>query len=412
MYLTIRRCDSFKEIKEAISSELVNIRLPDSKDASILIKPNLNSNMNALTGNTTDLRVLAAVIEYLKDSGYRNITIGEGTSSGFYREGINVFSRLMVDKIACRYKVNLVDFNYASSVQIEFENGIKAEIAKLCIDADFFINIPKLKMHFETIMSVCLKSLIGCLKGVYEKQKAHRRLYKNILNLNKVIKPDFHIIDGLIAMEGTGPSKGTPVKIGRLLFTTDPFLGDLACAKLARIPYTKVPCLRIAYESGIINKEYFSYLESIDLNHLDRELKMPEINSLVRLVNNPKWQHYIVKFRLAPGISWLFSTKLAGKILNLTGLRQDVFIHDELDCKEIYLVSEKCNRCRVCADYCPIIELDMPNDIGNTDKGCIHCFYCYLLCPQRAIGYVGNLGFLSEQIMQYDEVTRREVAGE
>jgi uncharacterized protein (DUF362 family) len=42
--------------------------LPDKK-APILLKPNLNSNMNALTGNTTDLRLVAAVIEFLKDAG-------------------------------------------------------------------------------------------------------------------------------------------------------------------------------------------------------------------------------------------------------------------------------------------------------------------------------------------------------
>lgn len=412
MYFSIHKCNTNKEINQAIAVELKKVRLPESKGAHILIKPNFNSNMNALTGNTTDLRILVAIIEYLKDIGFSNITIGEGTSSGFYREKINIFSRLMIDKIAKRYNINLVDFNYAPSIEIEFENNIKAKIAKICIDTDFFINIPKLKTHFETMMSVCLKNLIGCLKGVHEKQKAHRSLYKNILNLNKAIKPDFHIIDGLIAMEGTGPSSGTPRKVGQLLFTTDPFLGDLACAKLARIPYTEIPCLKLAEERGIINEEHFTYLESFALNYLERELKKPKVNLLVKLVNNSKWQHYIVRIRLSRWISWLFSTKLIGKFLNLTGLRQDVFIGNEIDCQELYLMTEKCKPCSFCRDYCPISELDMPKDIGKIAKGCIHCFYCYLVCPERSIGYVGSLGFLSEQIRQYDEITRLEIVNQ
>jgi uncharacterized protein (DUF362 family)/ferredoxin len=412
MYLSVRRCESSAEIREAIRSELAVSELPRAKDASILIKPNLNSNMNALTGNTTDLRIVVGVVEYLKDAGFRNITIGEGTSSGFHREKINIFSRLMADKIAQRYDIGLLDFNYAPSVEVEFENGTKARIAKACVETDFFINIPKLKTHFETMMSVCLKNLIGCLTGVYEKQKAHRSLCKNILNLNKVIKPDLHIVDGIIAMEGTGPSSGTPRKMGQLVFTTDPFLGDLACARLADIPHTEVPCLRLAEEAGIIGRDHLAYLESFPLDDLKQALRRPKVNLLVRLVNNPKWQHYLVKVRLLPGISWLFSTKPIGKILNLTGLRQDVFIKDEIESKELNLMHEKCKPCGICTDYCPIGELDMPRDIGKLEKGCIHCFYCYLVCPERAIEHVGSLGFLTEQIRQYDKVTRREILGQ
>src|SRR4030066_2094853 len=56
--------------------------LPSDKGAHIFLKPNLNANMNALTGNTTDLRLLAAIIEGLKEQGYTNITIGEGRNRG------------------------------------------------------------------------------------------------------------------------------------------------------------------------------------------------------------------------------------------------------------------------------------------------------------------------------------------
>lgn len=74
--------------------------LPPDSGAKIVLKPNLTRNMSALTGNTTDLRILSGIITFLKDKGYSNITIGEGTNSGFYRNRIGVIARLKVDALA------------------------------------------------------------------------------------------------------------------------------------------------------------------------------------------------------------------------------------------------------------------------------------------------------------------------
>ena len=90
-----------REVREQISRTLKDYvhLFPESRDARILLKPNLNSNMNALTGNTTDLRIIIAVIDFLKKCGYHNLIVGDGTSSGFYRNKINVAKRLKIDKV-------------------------------------------------------------------------------------------------------------------------------------------------------------------------------------------------------------------------------------------------------------------------------------------------------------------------
>ena len=43
-----------------------------------------------------------------------------------------------------------------------------------------------------------------------KQKKTHKSLAKNILNINKKIRPHLHIVDGLISMEGLGPTRGTP----------------------------------------------------------------------------------------------------------------------------------------------------------------------------------------------------------
>src|SRR3989304_515086 len=142
---------SLKDIRKGVFGTLEKYRdlLPEIKTARILLKPNLNSNMNALTGNTTDLRLIASVIEFVKENGYTGITIGEGTNSGFYRNNISVISRLVVDRLAGYYGVKVVDLNFSEKVDIPFEDGVMAGVARECMEADFLINMPKLKTHFE-----------------------------------------------------------------------------------------------------------------------------------------------------------------------------------------------------------------------------------------------------------------------
>ncbi len=405
--ISLLRCRGVREIRDKLNSELDKYSdlFPASKEAKILLKPNLNSYMNALTGNTTDLRILVALIEYLKNKGYRNIIIGEGTSSGFYREKINIFSRLYIDRVAKFYGVKIIDLNYSPSDEIEFEYGMKAKVARICREADFFINLPKLKTHFEVQMSVCLKNMMGTLVGLANKQKAHRCLFKNILNINKHVKPHLHIVDGLIAMEGNGPSSGTPLNLGVILIGTDPYLVDLACARIAGFDYLDIPYLRIALDTGIIDDSYIKFIDSFVAASVIRKLQKPNVNWLVKFINNPNWQHYFVKIRLAPGFNRLFSTKLIGKLLNITGLRQDVFIKEDAGYNKIFFIDEECSNCAKCADYCPM-GLLLPQELKENNGRCIGCLYCFLVCPKRAIKVEGELGYLSEQIKRYDKITR------
>jgi len=364
--------------------------------------------MNALTGNTTDLRVLVAVIDFLKKSGYNNLIVGDGTSSGFYRNKVNVAKRLRIDKVVEKFDVKFIDLNYAPSVEIDFENGIKADIAKICVDADYFINIPKMKTHFETIMSVSLKNLIGCLVGLENKQKVHYSLYKNILHLANKIQPDLQVVDSLIAMEGAGPSKGIPVKRNLIIVGEDPFLVDMACAKLAGFSYREIRPLRAAEDLGLITPERIRYTDGLDVSNYVKKFKRPKVNPFVGFVNNQRWQKYFIKFRLSPGINSIFNSKLVGEMLNFSGLRQDIFIMKDDEVASLNLINEKCNDCRVCREYCPM-SLDLPGEINNVEKGCIGCLYCYFVCPRKAIALEGDVGFLGAQIKQYDSIVRRIV---
>ena len=402
------RVNTVKEIKTGIKSLLINKYIdvfPSKRDANILIKPNLNSNMNALTGNTTDLRLLSVVVEFLRERGYRNLIIGEGTNSGFYRNKISVIERLRIDKLAKLYGISVKDLNYSDPVEIEFEGGIKAGVAKECIEADLFINMPKLKTHFEAGMSVCLKNLMGCLVGQENKKKTHQSLAANILNINKRIKPHLHIVDAIISMEGLGPTRGTPVHTETIFIGTDPYLIDLICARFASFDDKKISTLVEAEKRGIINHQYHRFVNDFPLGNCF-QFKPPEPGPVAGFIHSPKRQRYFLAIRNTKFFNSFCSTKVGGKILFKTGLRQDVFIDDEMRFDRISINWEQCSGCNKCVDYCPM-EIESPGDLERNRDRCIECLYCFMVCPEKAIRFEGELGFVNEQLRQYDSIVRK-----
>ncbi len=404
----VAKANTFKEIKNGIKDLLLRKYgdvFPPDRDANIFIKPNLNSNMNALTGNTTDLRLLSAVVELLKEKGYRNIMIGEGTNSGFYRNKISVIERLRINKLAQFYEISVKDLNYSDPIEIEFEGGVKAGVAKECMEADLFINMPKLKTHFEAGMSVCLKNLMGCLVGQENKKKTHGSLAANILNINKRIKPHLHMVDAIISMEGLGPTRGTPVRTGTIFIGTDPYLIDLMCARFASFDDKKVRTLAEAERRGIINSQYHRFVNDFPLAEVFR-FKPPESGPIAGFIHSPKRQKYFLAVRNTKLFNYLCSTKMGGKILFKTGLRQDVFIEDEMRFGKFSINRERCSGCNKCDDYCPV-EMKLPDDLERNRDRCIECLYCFMICPEKAIHFEGELGFVNEQLRQYDSMVRK-----
>jgi uncharacterized protein (DUF362 family)/ferredoxin len=371
---------SMEEIRKGVFDVLMKYEdlLPRSKGAKIFLKPDLNSNMNALSGNTTDLRVIAAVIEFIKEKGFTGITIGEGPQSGFHRNNISTISRLSVDKLADYYGVEAIDLNYSQIIDIPLGDGVTVSVAAECLEADFFINIPKLKTHVELGMSGCLKNLMGCLVGRGNKIKTYKNLARNIQDINKAIMPQLNIVDALIAMEGRG--LGTPINTGLIVVGSDPYLTDLVLSKLAQHSNIKT--------SEMIEDKYDGFIDSLDLYGMTRKFEQPKANPPVSFINSPRRQRL-------------------GKRRFIPGLRHESYNKKEKYFWGLYLDHDLCiDGCSKCLDYCPV-GLGLPEKFQKYKNGCIGCLYCFLVCPTRAIEFLGELGFMAGQINQYDEITRR-----
>lgn len=347
--------------------------LPKKKSAKILIKPNFNNDLNALTGNSTDLRIILSVIKSLKNREYTKIIIGEGSNCGINHIGIDVFKRIGIDKICKEYGVRLVNFNKDSSKNIKLFSG-EVKCAKTILDADFVINLPKIKTHVEAGMSCSCKNYMGALIGT-QKRKMHDNLHRNIVSLNESINTDLIIADGLIGMEGRGPGDGIPKKLGVILSGTNVFLMDFFVTRIIGLDYSKIPFLKISKKLKKISEKDIEEIQNIKII---KRFQSGEKSIFDRILLN----NFFIGIRFSKKFEKFFNSGILPWILYQMGVKQDKYV---LQDREINNVSTKVElsekdklRIKKClAEYCPI----KLRSVGA--EGCIKCLYCYQILPKK-----------------------------
>ena len=399
--LVLAECNDTAEIKTAVNEilEQKTKLLPALKNELIFLKPNLNNDQNALMGNSTDLRLLVAVISALQKRGYNNITVGDGCNVGITRKGIDVISRLKIDRVAQKFGIKTLDLNNTQSREITLNGGTKAKVAAICFEAALFINLPKIKTHAEAQLTICLKNLVGTLAGGLEKKKMHFDLHANIIRLNEQIKPDLHIVDGLIAMEGNGPGDGHPRKVGLILGGEDPYLVDSVCARLMGFDIEELPSLKIGIKKGFIHKNDLKILSRQNaLFHLE---KPPPRKFLTILLGHN------IFMKLRDIVRPAFDNSIVTRLLYRLGIIQDVYIQDNSQIDKIILQKDRCTNCGICRAYCPMeLNITAPDFDFSRNDGCIACLYCFCVCPENAVELKGELGYLSFYLEKHAERMR------
>ena len=213
-------CDGFKDLK------------PNDK---VLIKPNIvfasRRKKVPLYGVVTTTRVIEDIIVLLREYGCNDITIGEG--SPYHNElglsTINGFQSTGLTRIAEKYGVKLVDFNKSEFKRVDL-GPTRVKLARESLESDFLINVPVLKTHVQTTISLSLKNLKGCLKQS-SKMKFHKTgLEEMIARLNTVLKPKLNVIDGIYSLERGPSTSGRAYRTNLIIASRDAFLGDIVGA--------------------------------------------------------------------------------------------------------------------------------------------------------------------------------------
>jgi uncharacterized protein (DUF362 family)/ferredoxin len=367
--------------------------LPSDLQAHILIKPNLNNDLIALTGNCTDLRVLAALVEALQGRGYTQITVADGSNVGIDRRGIDTFARLRIDKLSERLGFALANLNTQPGRQIELHGGANPRIASIVEDCDYLISVPTIKTHVEAGMSCAMKNWVGIVVG-QDKRQMHFDLCRNIQAIHEHVSPDLVIVDGVVGMEGNGPGDGDPFRFGWLMGANHAALCDAVVARLIDMPINDIPYLGHAIERGMLSSTDVD--EAHDTFPVLRPIRpAPPRASLAKLSEHKSLQW--LKKAVRPMTNKPAVLEAAYKL----GVVQDVYCPDDDEVKGVRRAETDCGPCTACADVCPtrlpIAEIGVKTQMPD----CISCMYCWWVCPDDVIQLDGSLHAMERQVERY-----------
>ena len=238
--------------------------LPAIGNKKILIKPNFVVTTRQLAATHVD--AVRGILDFLKPHYKKQVTIGESTISkqGTFH-GYENYGYLPLEK---EYGVKLIDLNKQPwQYRYVFGRGHRPEpirIISTFLDSDvYIISAAKMKTHDRVVTTLSLKNvLLGAPLNDYQKNdkwlmhteytfSRKALLHYNMFHLAQEIYPDLGVIDGFEAMEGNGPTGGTPVDARLALASADPLAMDTLATKLMGFDPTQIMYLTAFAEAGM-----------------------------------------------------------------------------------------------------------------------------------------------------------------
>jgi uncharacterized protein (DUF362 family) len=224
-------------------------------------KPNSVLPTKSGTGIVTDVRLVEAVTKLVLEQNPKQVLIGEGSSVGYdYRERWNSMHCMEVAGVlgvAKRLGVGVVDLNQDEQVRVMAPDAFVMEtfaIAKTAWQADLIISLPVIKTHIRTGITCGLKNMKGVLPGD-EKKRTHKLgLDRGIVDLNRVAKPTFTIVDGIVGVQGTWSSHADAINrvpLGVVLASSDVVAVDAVCAAVAGFDPNEILHIQLAAEANL-----------------------------------------------------------------------------------------------------------------------------------------------------------------
>jgi uncharacterized protein (DUF362 family) len=249
-------------VKQAISQslELINYSF-DPNVRKVVIKPNLFYYLDCSTGQTTDPKFVAELIDLIRERIGSDVQFSIIESDASAMRCKYAFKMLGFERIAQEKHVKLVNLSEEESDNVSVAcNGqtYNFMVPRVISNADLRINISKIKYSVDPIKLTCaLKNIYGC-NPYPKKYKYHHDLGNVIVALNKAMKFNLCLVDGNVV------SGVQPRKLGLVMASLDPVAIDTAAARIAWLNPNKIKYLQVAEKEGLGKRTFAPKGASLD----------------------------------------------------------------------------------------------------------------------------------------------------
>lgn len=295
--LTKTNSFSTEEIGETVSRalDLLNYDLKGSID-SVIIKPNLCYYWDYSTGQTTDPRVVSAVIDWVRQKLDKDVCISIAEADASAMRTKYAFKMLGYEKLSLGKNVELVNLSQGEIVEKEVVLAGKKlvlPVNKILLDTNLLINVPKLKYHRTIGFTCALKNIFGAIAKP-KKYVYHNRLARTITGMNKIVRTNVALVDGVVV------AGKTPKKLGVAMASDNAVACDFIAAKAIGCEPTRIEYLKLALKEklGDVNDLYLTE-DSVKLSEIRKDF--------------PKQNFRVQK------LSWKMQLKMLKMYARLTG---------------------------------------------------------------------------------------------
>jgi uncharacterized protein (DUF362 family)/NAD-dependent dihydropyrimidine dehydrogenase PreA subunit len=367
--VSLRRCDDYDEgnVARALGlclSDLGGMGRYVKKGDKIVLKVNLLMAARPQEAITTHPSVVLALSREVEKAGGQPLVAdspGGQFTAGRLRKVYDRSGLLALEK---RGELKLNWDIAPARVHIPEGKILKSvDILKAVRDADGVITVPKLKTHTQTIITGATKILFGVIPGL-AKAGYHTKLpdkgdfNEMLLDLLCLVGPRLSVMDGVMGMEGNGPSAGT-LRRGNVLLAGPGGAVDVVSAAIMGLKAADVPILRAAAARR---------LAPVDMDGLEL------LGDSLEAVRTGDWKIPVSRV----GLMEHLADSLPPNVLRRVGT---------LLIRRPAPDSSRCTACGECVRGCPQKCIRMVNDRIKIDYSrCISCFCCAEMCPSKAMG--------------------------
>ena len=357
------------------------------KGQNVFLKINLVEKYNPEKACTTHPTVVRELAKLIVEAG-ANCVVGDSPAVFYNKQHVSKVYDVCKITTALEGTGATLNDNFNSSL-VKTNNGKMSkeiELIDAAMKADVIINCTKFKSHTLTGHTGAVKNLFGLIPGLIKTQM-HSNYPKMhdfmdfLIDIEQTAsnKIAFHLIDGIIGMEGPGPTSGTPISCNCLIGAINPYAADLCEVKLMGLEATDSPLLVCAKERNIIddfNLEVFgeNLNEMIVPNFKNIKVAITDSAHVIPKIFQPLFRRF---FRKLP-------------IIN----------------------AHKCKGCQKCFNHCPNKAIVMKKRKNGTQFAkvnynmCISCFCCQELCPFHVVKSRIPIGY---KIIQRKQLKRSKL---
>jgi uncharacterized protein (DUF362 family)/Pyruvate/2-oxoacid:ferredoxin oxidoreductase delta subunit len=339
----------------------------------VLVKPNLLSAHREPDEHVnTHPAVIRAVAEMLKGDYGCRVAIGDSCGSLGRGTTAEAIRRSQVDRIADELGATVynVDTQPRRVVRPPGAEVFREILLPTNLDEfDLIVSVPKLKTHQLTTVTGPVKNIFGLVPGA-AKKRAHAlapRVHdfaRLICDLYAHVAPGAAIVDGIVGMEGRGPTNGTLRDVQMLAAGCDPVAVDSFSAQVMGLDPMQVPLLAECARRGL------GAVKPTDIEVVGEPAAAFAPGDFAK----PTSLTSALVLKLLP--AWLLGNAFYALSTRRAEIDQDL-----------------CIRCGECEKNCPSHAISRPKGAAHylVDRGkCISCFCCGEVCPADAISMRGT----------------------